>query len=316
MRVAVLRGGPSDSYNESIESGALAIAGLRDTHEVSDIYIDKEGVWHRAGLPIAPERFAPHSDLFLNMTHGQYGEDGRVQKIMARAGVAYSGPRPMAAANAYRKDIARKLLTSADLPMPEAFIVRDDLTPTENALEIFRRFGGQYIIKPIDGSFSRGIRIAREFNDLGWSIALSLEKYSKVIVEEFLRGVEIKCVVIEGFRGSPYYTLLPVEIKKESVYNIYGADGFINEEHIIPARVSKDEADAVARLAISAHRVLGQSHYSSVDMILTRRGLFVLEVDALPPLGPNYHLSQALRAVGATLPEFLNHVVANASASH
>ena len=67
-------------------------------------------------------------------------------------------------------------------------------------------------------------------------------------------------------------------------------------------RVTQAEKEAIMKLAVSAHKTLGLSHYSMVDMILTKRGLFVLEVDSLPALGETHPFSASLASVVAKIP--------------
>ena len=293
MRIAVLRGGPSDDYETSLESGSVALLHLRQNHTAEDIFIDKEGTWHRGGLPTKVERLVPHFDLFFNALHGRFGEDGQVARILDSHYVRYTGSGAVPAGSAFNRDLAKKLLREQGLLVPEGILVDTMRDPHEVAGEIWQTMGGQYVVKPVTGSFSRGMEIVRSYPELVPAIIRGLLNHKKVLVEERLSGRELKVIVAEGFRGQKLYTFLPIE-----------ADTFTT-----PARLSQDEKSEAMRVACLAHTALGLAHYSSVDIMLTRRGMFVLEVDALPPLGPSHHLSKSLQAVGATMPEFLNHIV-------
>src|SRR3989344_5459215 len=187
MRVAVLRGGPSTDYEASLASGAHALKHLGNTHRVLDIFIDREGTWHRKGIAVDPFRLAPHVDMFVNALHGEYGEDGRVQQVLEPLRVPYTGPRPLSAMNSWRKDVARELLARAGLRVPEARLVTTLIEPYEVADEIHRQMGGQYVIKPIMGSNSMGVTYVRSHPELGEQLVNSLLNFKRILVEELLK---------------------------------------------------------------------------------------------------------------------------------
>jgi len=306
MRIAVLRGGPSRDYEISLATGAHMLDHLKDDHDVQDIFIDRDGIWHREGIPVTLARLVAHVDLFINAMHGEYGEDGSAQRLLESLNVAYTGPRVLAASSTWRKDMARNMLAHAGLLVPESRVVSTLDEPYEMAERLHNEIGGQFVIKPITGSASRGVEIVRSYPELGEAISRSLMTWKKVLIEELLRGREVKCVVIDGFRGQELYTFLPVEIERGQL-DVYHPDREFRVHS--PARISSDEKDLVMQTAMRAHRALGLSHYSSTDMILTNKGAYVLEVDALPPLGQNTIFNKSLDSVGATPREFLNHLV-------
>ena len=111
--VAVLRGGTSSEYDAfRSEDGCLAmIAALpEETYETRDIFVDKTGYWHLRGVPADPSRILAQVDVVLNGMHGGVGEDGTVQRILERHGVAYVGSRALASALSHNKARTQELL--------------------------------------------------------------------------------------------------------------------------------------------------------------------------------------------------------------
>ncbi len=90
--VGVLRGGPSSEYEVSLKSGANVLGAL-DTgkYEARDIFIDKSGQWHMRGVPLTPARALEGVDVALNVVHGEYGEDGTLQRILDTIQIPYTG---------------------------------------------------------------------------------------------------------------------------------------------------------------------------------------------------------------------------------
>ena len=92
IKVGVLRGGPSSEYEVSLKSGAEILANLRqDKYEPRDVFISKSGVWHDRGIEKSPERVIGTVDVVINGMHGEYGEDGQVQKTLEAHRVPFTG---------------------------------------------------------------------------------------------------------------------------------------------------------------------------------------------------------------------------------
>lgn len=297
MRVAVLRGGVSPDYHPSLESGAEVIKHLRDDHDLIDVYIDREGRWHKKGVPVEPARLVPHADIFVNALHGEYGEDGQVQRVLEKLGAKYTGPGPLEASFAINKVITKAILSDSGLMVPAGLLVTTLDEPYETADYIWREImGGQFIVKPIDQGFTRGVELVRTHNELPEAIIRGLLHWKKVLVEERLHGKEIQVSIINNLRGSELYHTLPLNALTGK-----------------PIVLSNGEKEQVIEAAREAHRSLGLKSYSSVDIILNLRGPVVLEVDSLPALTPKSHFVKSLANVGVSLREFLNHLVAYAT---
>ena len=91
-RQVAARRGCRATYEVSLKSGATILANLPEERFVAhDIYIDKNGQWHDRGRPTTPERIVRQIDVALIGLHGEYGEDGKVQKPLERFGIPYAG---------------------------------------------------------------------------------------------------------------------------------------------------------------------------------------------------------------------------------
>ena len=137
-------------------------------------------------------------------------------------------------------------------------------------------------------------------------------KYSQdAIVEEFLRGREATCGVIENFRGEEFYTLLPIEIVKPDRKLFDYELKYENvPTHYNPGHFSEEEKEAIQHAAKVAHQALGLRHYSRSDMIVRPNGrVYVFEINTLPGITEHSLLPTSLRAVGFSLKDFLNHVL-------
>src|SRR3989344_3443177 len=99
VQVAVLRGGPSSEHEASLKTGEVAMKHIpQDIYEVQDIFISRDGIWHKQGFPISSTDVISRSDVIFNALHGQYGEDGKVQHILEVHGIPFTGSGSIASA--------------------------------------------------------------------------------------------------------------------------------------------------------------------------------------------------------------------------
>jgi len=131
LTVGVLRGGISGEHKVSLQSGANILENLsHDRYKTLDIFIDKEGVWHRRGIPIKPAYALRTIDVVINALHGEFGEDGSVQRILERSHVPYTGSGVEASWICMNKGITQEFLRERGIKVPQHRIlgVSDHLT--------------------------------------------------------------------------------------------------------------------------------------------------------------------------------------------
>src|SRR3989344_2032338 len=158
--VGVLRGGPSREHEVSLKTGAAILAALPEERFIArDIYIDRQGVWHDRGRPTAPERILRQLDVVLNGLHGEYGEDGEVQKLLERFGVPYTGADPFGSYLAMHKLMAKVHAKEAGLLTPESRYVERVEDSEAAAHDIIRNFHQPVVVKPVGWGSSVGISI-------------------------------------------------------------------------------------------------------------------------------------------------------------
>jgi len=310
--VGILRGGTGSEYNLSLRTGSAMMSALpEDTYEVRDILIDKSGMWHHRGQPSTPARALAQTDVVLNAIHGGIGEDGTVQRILERAGVAYGGSRPLQSVLSLNKIRARAILQKAGLRMPRAvtFSVHNGLDTGEMATAVFSRFSPPYVVKPPSEGASRGVIVADTIAHLPDAIGDVIDAYGSALIEEFIMGEEASVGVIEQFRNEEHYVLPPAHVHKECrhIHNAHHEEGVLM--HTVPSNFSYAQKLSLADMAKLAHTSLGLSHYSRSDLIVTGHGIYLLEVNSVPGLYPSASFPIMLDSVGSSLREFLEHVI-------
>lgn len=312
--VGVIRGGASSEYEHSLKTGGAILAALpEDAYDVRDIFVDKRGVWHSRGTPSVPGRALAQIDVVLNALHGGAGEDGTVQRIFERLSVPYTGSRPVPSSLALNKVRTRERLASAGIRMPRAvsFSFTNELDTGEMARIVFAQFSPPYIVKPGTEGSSSGVLFVPTILELPDAIGDTLDTYGSGIIEEYILGEEAVVGVLQDFRHDPFYALPPAHVIVPSGRRFLEHGVRIGGEAKIlaPSAFSHSEKRVLEDAARHAHSLLGLSHYSTVDFILTKRGPVLLEVDALPHLHDAAPFHHMLDAVGVSLRDFLGHVI-------
>jgi D-alanine--D-alanine ligase len=313
-KVGVLRGGPSSEYEVSLKTGKTVIDNLSDRHEVFDIFISKDGVWHHLGAPITPEDVFKKVDVIFNALHGTYGEDGTVQKLLDTFSVPYTGSTALASAVGMNKVLSKKVYKSHGLKTPLHTIVTKDQDLVTEATKIFKSFPMPAVVKPVSGGSSVGVSIARTLPELEIGLTEAFKYDDQALVEEMISGREATCGVVDNFRGQAVYPLLPNEIGKsdESEFYDYNAKYLSETQQIIcPGNFAEAEKKIIQEMSQKAHQALGLRHYSRSDFIVSsRRGVYILETNTLPGLTDHSHVPKSLNAIGCNLADFLDHLIA------
>ena len=313
--VGVLRGGPSSEYDVSLKTGASVLQALNQEHfEPRDLFVDRSGKWHLHGVGVDPERALRGVDVVFNAMHGEYGEDGEVQRLLDSLSIPYTGSDAIASQLAFNKLKTKEAAARLGVQVPRHVVINpptDDFPLEKKALHIFRTFPHPVIVKPMIGGSSVGMTLADNYHALEWALARALETSPQALVEEFIKGREATVGVIDNFRNEKTYALMPVEIipPPERPFFDYEAKYSGKSIERVPGNFTPEEKRTLEDLAKKVHEGLGLRHYSRSDFILSRRGIYFLEVNTLPGLTNESLLPKAVQAVGSKLSDFLHHVI-------
>ncbi len=318
IRVGVLRGGPSSEYEVSLNTGKSVLNELAEHPEYTpvDVFVDKAGNWHLYGAPLDPAELHSHVDVVFNAMHGEYGEDGRVQQILESLRMPYTGSGVIPSALAMHKARAKEHFKREGIPTAASATFSIELDTDETLREIFRSVPGPYIVKPLNGGSSVGVRLANSYPELHEAVYDVTITYPEVLIERVVKGKEATCGVIDDFRGEKYYALLPVEIIPPDASSFFDYDAKYGggTQEICPGRFSREETRMIQEYAKKAHRTLGMRDYSRSDFIVTPKRVYILETNSLPGLTSESLLPKSLRAVGSSVIEFLHHTISRAHA--
>jgi len=275
LHLAVLMGGPGSEREVSLRSGAAVARAFRGAgYRVTEV--DVRG----------PEfELPPGTDLCINMIHGTFGEDGQIQNILDRRGIAYTGEGEAGSRIAFDKLASKKLFVSAGVPTPRWEVLAPGEKPTLPLPVVVKA--------PREGS-SVGVHLVHEAGQLQAALADCANLDREILVEELIEGRELTVGVV-GDRA-----LAVVEIRPHKGFYDY-AHKYTKgaSEYFCPAPLDEATTRRVQETALAAHRALGLQVYSRVDILLRADGEpFVLETNTIPGMTETSLLPKAAAAVG------------------
>jgi len=311
--VGVLRGGPSREHEVSLSSGAAVLAALApERFTVRDIYIDKQGTWHERGRAMDPADILRTLDAVVIALHGEYGEDGEVQKVLERAGVPYTGSDSFSSFIAMHKVMAKECAKEAGVRTAEYRYI-DSIEKMEPILhDVVRSFMQPVVVKPVRWGSSVGVSLVTGYEPLYKAVSKLLDEGAGgVLIEEYIRGTEATSGVVENLRGEALYALPSVEILPPDSAEFFTYDAKYSgaSRELTPGRFPKAVQKELADSARTMHQALGLRHYSRSDFIVSPRGVYYLETNTLPALGQGRSFTSAADAIGVPLPAFLEHLI-------
>lgn len=300
LRLALLSGGVSSEREVSLNSGKQVYDALdKNKYEITR-YDPKTDL-----AKLVTD--APAIDVALIILHGPFGEDGTVQGLLDLLDIPYQGAGVLGSAMAMNKLLAKQLYVDGKIPTPAycAFTTHDPEAISKGAEDL----GLPVVVKPACAGSSVGMTIVKEAKDLPAAATLAFENDDTIILEKFIKGIELTCGVLGNDNPSalPVIEIIPGEGHEFFDYQAKYVAGETNE--ICPARIDDAITKEVQDLAIRAHQALFLKGYSRTDMILSGSDLFVLESNTIPGMTATSLYPQSAQVAGYSFTQLLDILI-------
>jgi D-alanine-D-alanine ligase len=314
-------GGRSSERAVSLESARSVVEALDpDRYDIREIEIGADGRWQlprtreqrelgKAGaslpVPVAGNgEIEPLGgvDVVFPVLHGPFGEDGTVQGLLELAGVAYVGAGVTASALAMDKDLFKSVMRDKGVPVARSLTVRA-------GEEASSPFGFPCVVKPARLGSSVGISVVRDEEDFDAAVELAFLHDEKILVEEFLDGVEVECSVLgnDDPIASVPGEIVPL-VSDWYDYEAKYAEGGM--DLVIPPRVPAESAERVRELAVAAFVASDCEGMARVDFFVRSDGdVVVNELNTIPGFTATSVYAKLFEASGIPYPELLDRLV-------
>lgn len=173
------------------------------------------------------------------------------------------------------KAIMREAFKRAGVSTPSYFYYLDGENLEEIKIQVLEILNKKnMIVKPSDSSGSRGVSVIKDIVDLDNAVkyALSFTRNNKVVIEEFIEGIEIgaQCFSIDG------------KMELCFVHNDSLSSNMVPVGHSFPSKLSEKELADVKSECDQAIKSLGiQNGPSNIDIIIDKKGIpYIIEIGA------------------------------------
>jgi len=310
LTVGILFGGKSAEHEVSLQSAKNVYDAIdRGKFEPVLIGIDKGGKWHSMGDSLSllnsgdPRRISMNSsggpvalvpesaglltecgtklDVVFPILHGPFGEDGTIQGLLKLADVPFVGAGVLGSAVGMDKDVMKRLLRDAGIPIGK-FITLRSHEALPSFAEIKTALGIPVFVKPANMGSSVGISKVHNESEFSAAAREAFQYDVKIVIEEYIKGREIECAVLGN--ENPIASV-PGEIIPTHEFYSYEAK-YLDENGAvleIPAKLDADTQKRVQELSVKAFQVLCCEGLARIDFFLNENGETLLnEINTMP----------------------------------
>ncbi len=341
-KVGIIFGGKSAEHEVSLQSAKNVIEAIdKDKYDIVLIGVNKKGRWllsdnskfllnsenpkliklnKEAGqnvalIPQSNGRIAnldTHQsdesiDVVFPILHGPFGEDGTIQGLLKLAHVPFVGANVLGSAVGMDKDVMKRLLRDAGIPVAKFLSIKEDNVPAYE--EVIRNLGVPFFIKPANMGSSVGINKVKNEKDFGKAVREAFCYDRKILFEENIDGREIECSVLGN--DDPIASV-PGEVITNHDFYSYEAK-YIDEHGAtldIPAKLPGEMIEKVRTLAIRTFKTLECEGLGRVDFFLKKNGdLFVSEINTIPGFTSISMYPKLWEASGISYTELIDRLI-------
>lgn len=287
QNVAVLMGGPSAEREISLCSGQAVARGLREAgYTVTEVVLAGREV----NVPTGTEA------VFIAL-HGEFGEDGEIQRILDGRGLVYTGSGPGASRRSFDKALTKRILEEQGI-----------LTPAYQMLESRDdecRLAFPVVVKPTCQGSTIGISCVQHPGEWRAAVEEAFKHGAEVLVETYIPGRELT-VGIVGREVLPVVEIIAPNdwYDKESKYT----KGVC--KYLVPAPLDEAVTRRCQSLAMRTFQALGCRGMGRVDLRLNGQGeAFVLELNNIPGFTETSLLPKAAACAGIGFSSLCDRII-------
>jgi D-alanine-D-alanine ligase len=322
LKVAILAGGRSSEHEISLASARSVLESLDPAeYDVVTVAIGRDGRWELGSgdgsvaesLPV-PAANAPAAlgavDVVLPILHGPFGEDGTVQGLLELAGLPYVGAGVAASALCMDKDLFKKVLRDSGIPVARHIALREGDEKQGNP------FGFPCFVKPARLGSSVGITKAHDEVELEAAVELAFRHDDKVLVEEFLDGIEVEVGVLGNREpvASVPGQIVPLGHEWYDYASKYEDGGM---QLVIPPDLPGEVLEEVQRAAIESFRVTECEGMARVDcFVVDGNRVVVNELNTIPGFTSTSVYAKLFDASGISYDALLRRLIELALERH
>ena len=349
IKVALICGGPSLERGISLNSARSVLDHLQGPDvEILPIYFDhKKNPFHistaqlysntpsdfdfklaqtaRALSPTALKKLLKTADIAFPVMHGQFGEDGGIQRLLEKNNIPYVGSDVDACKRCFDKYEANEFIKSKGfntLPSAVLKIYHDDHKKIIN--DFFKKHNvKRAVVKPATGGSSIGVFSVGTPKEALEKATLLFSKRmdTRVVIEPFCEGTEFTVIVLQNRFGMPV-AVLPTEIETDyQDHQLFDyRKKYLPTRHVTyhcPPRFNNEIIEKIQVQAEQLFTTLGMQDFARFDGWLLPDGkLWFSDFNPISGMEQNSFLFQQAARIGMSHRDLLRFILKNACQQH
>lgn len=309
-KVGIICGGFSSEFEISLKSAKTILDNFPEHYQVFMIILSQDG-WNvqlnneKVPFDIRTMTFAIESevtkiDAAVVYTHGDPGENGKIQAFLEIQNIPYVNSGPLASALSFDKWYCNQFLRGFGINVAKSLFLRDRKEYSNS--KIVEELGLPLFVKPSDSGSSYGISKVNKISELDKALDIAFKEGQTVVIESFLKGVEVTCGVYR--KRSGVHALPLTEIATENEFFDYEAKYLGKSQEITPARVSDEVKNKVQETARYIYELLQLRSIARIDFMIVNDVPFVIEVNTTPGFSQASIVPQMIQCDGETIKGF------------
>ncbi len=261
--------------------------------------------FHKEDLSIQYGSESINLDLGLVYIHGEPGENGKIQALLDLHRIPYLNSGVLASSLSFDKWYCNQFLKTFGFKVASSVrLIKDQ---KYNASEIMEKLGLPVFVKPCDSGSSYGISKVNKSEELTPAINVAFSEGSSLVIESFLKGVEVTCGV---YRNNTELVALPLtEIVSENEFFDYDAKYNGKSQEITPARISNENKNKIQASAKEIYELLNLRSIARIDFMLVEDVPYVIEVNTTPGFSDASIVPKMLETANISVGEFWRQIL-------
>ena len=327
MLVCIMFGGKSEEYEVSLRSAYCVLENIdTDKYEIEKIGITRDGRWLRYlgnNEDVLNDRWERHTepisidfstgcidktikfDIIFPVMHGSFCEDGRLQSIFESLGIRCVGCDSLSSFLCMDKELTKMVANSHHIPIvPYACIRGKKDLPSKISFPVF--------VKPALSGSSRGAKKVSSYLELEKAIDEAFLYSRKVLIEEFIEGIECEIGALEVDCGNVIFSQVG-SLNYNSEFYDYDTK-YINNDttYSIPADIPLHIQDKITEYARVLYKALGIKDLCRLDFFVSKNGkIYFNEVNTLPGFTSISMYPMLFKNLGYSITEIIDILLKN-----
>ena len=318
--IAILCGGDSAEHAISVKSAKQVLSWINFEKYTPYLVNLKKNNWNvilenGIKIPVDIRDFSItlnnikfRFDYAFIIIHGDPGENGKIQSYLELQNIPYNTSGILSSALSFNKHFCKLFLKNSGIISPESILLKKG--NTFNCDDIKEKVGLPCFVKPNKGGSSLGASRVTKLMDLDPAIKTAFAEDNEVLVESFIKGIEISCGLLKTKQMEYIFPITEIVPKKDFFdYEAKYTEGMSDE--ITPARVSEEVTKKCRNISSEIYDLLNCRGIVRIDYIVKGNQLYFLELNSIPGLTKESIVPKQIRTMGLTMEEIIDLTISD-----